>query len=430
MKNGGTENRRRLTESEIRAICESAVDRWNVDDTRLLLVIPDHTRSCPLSVVFRILYELLAPRVKAFDVLVALGTHPPMTETQISERVGVSPAERRAKYPKASFFNHVWNDRRELADTGRLTAEEVREITGGLFEMDVTITCNRMVLTHDLIVIVGPVFPHEVVGFSGGNKYLFPGIAGPEIIHFFHWLGAVITSPVIIGNKWTPVRRVVDRAAAMLPVERRALCMVAHEDGLAGLFAGTPEEAWPAAADLSARLHICRKEKPFHTVLSCAPSMYDDLWTGGKCMYKVEPVVADGGTVIIYAPHITEISRVHGAVLHQVGYHTRDFFLRQWEKYKNYPWGILAHSTHVKGIGKYENGIEKPRVEVVLATGIPESVCRRVNLGYTDCGKIRRSDYEGRQGEGVLCVPKAGETLYRWNDAPAALGGQAPGGGR
>ena len=414
---------RLLAESEIRSVCAAAISRWGVDGKRLLLVIPDSTRTCPMDVLFRILYDLLAPRAAHLDFLIALGTHPPMTDDQIYQRVGISAEEHRMKFTKARFFNHLWKSPTALVEVGRLSRNEVREITRGLLEMDVTITCNRMALSHDMIIIVGPVFPHEVVGFSGGNKYLFPGIAGQEIIDFFHWLGAVITNPVIIGNKWTPVRRVVDRAASLLLVDRQAICLVTKDAGLAGVFCGVPEEAWSAAADLSARLHIDYRERPYHTVLSCAPQMYDDLWTGGKCMYKVEPVVADGGTVIILAPHLREISQVHGAVLHEVGYHTRDFFLKQWEKHRKHPWGVLAHSTHVKGIGAFENGVEKPRVEVVLATGIPESVCRAVNLGYMDYRKIRRSDYEGREAEGVLCIPKAGEMLYRWKGAPPELGG-------
>jgi len=210
----------------------------------------------------------------------------------------------------------------------------------------------------------------------------------------------------------------------MIPVERRAFCMVVSHHELAGLYAGTPENAWSDAADLSRQIHTEYHEKPFHTVLSCAPEMYDDLWTGGKCMYKIEPVVADGGKVIIYAPHIREISPVHGPVLEEIGYHTRDFFLQQWDKYSRYPWGVVAHSTHVKGIGTYEKGIEKPRVEVILATGIPEAVCRKVNLGYMDPASVRVADFEGRQAEGILYVKRAGEILYRWKNAPAKLGGQ------
>jgi nickel-dependent lactate racemase len=337
--------------------------------------------------------------------------------------VGITEEEHRTKYARTRFFNHEWNNPEALFEVGRLSKADVRELTGGLFEMDVGVSINRMVQNYDLLVILGPVFPHEVVGFSGGNKYLFPGIAGEEILNFFHWLGAVITNPMIIGSKWTPVRKVVDRAASFLKVERKALCMVVKGHDLAGLYAGTPEGAWEEASDLSRQIHIEFKDKPFHTVLSCAPKMYDDLWVGAKCMYKLEPVVADGGTLIIYAPHITEVSVSHGRLIEELGYHTRDYFLKQWDKFKHYPWGVLAHSTHVRGIGTYENGVEKGRVKVVLATGIPEAICRKINMGWMDYRTINPADYAGREDEGILYVPKAGEILYRLKHAPAELGG-------
>jgi nickel-dependent lactate racemase len=336
-----------------------------------------------------------------------------MSEEHIYQLVGITPQEHREKYPKAKFFNHMWKDPEALYDVGTISKDRISEITEGLFGMDVVITCNRMIREHDLAIIVGPVFPHEVVGFSGGNKYLFPGIAGQEIIDFFHWLGAVITNPEIIGRKYTPVRQVVDEAASLLDVETKALCLVVKGEDAAGLYYGTPEEAWSSAADLSSQIHIEYRDRTFDTVLSCAPKMYDDIWTAGKCMYKTEPIVSDGGKVIIYAPHVKEISPVHGKVLHEIGYHTRDFFLKQWDKYKHYPWGVIAHSTHVKGIGTYENGVEKPRVEVILATGIPEEVCREVNLGYMDYRNIEPESYANREEEGILYVPKAGEILYR-----------------
>lgn len=404
---------RLLDEREVARVCDEAISGWNLDGRRVLVIIPDSTRTCPMDLIFRLLYERLASRTAVLNFLVALGTHPPMSDDEIYRRVGITRSEHETEFPKARFFNHLWKDPEHLVEVGRLSREDIARITDGLFEMDVTITCNRMVLEHDLVIIVGPVFPHEVVGFSGGNKYLFPGVAGQEIIDFFHWLGAVITNPEIIGKKQTPVREVVDKAAALLPVERKALCLVVKNEGLAGLYCGTPEEAWSAAADLSARIHIKYMDRLYHTVLSCAPRMYDDIWTAGKCMYKVEPVVADGGKVIIYAPHVREDSVVHGVVLREIGYHTRDFFLAQWDKYKKYPWGVLAHSTHVKGIGTYQNGVEKPRVEVILATGIPEEVCRKVNLGYMDYREIKPADFEGREAEGILYVAKAGEILYR-----------------
>jgi nickel-dependent lactate racemase len=184
------------------------------------------------------------------------------------------------------------------------------------------------------------VFPHEVVGFSGGNKYLFPGVGGPKILNFFHWLGAVVTNPMIIGNKWTPVRRVVDRAGALVKLNKACFCMVVAPDkSLVGLTFGSPEGAWDAASELSKEVHIIYKEKPFKTVLSKMPLMYDDLWVAGKGMYKLEPVVADGGELIIYAPHVTEISVTHGKIIEEIGYHCRDYFLTQWDKFKDKPWG-------------------------------------------------------------------------------------------
>ncbi|MCD8535073.1 MAG: hypothetical protein LR011_09930, partial [Verrucomicrobia bacterium] len=164
------------------------------------------------------------------------------------------------------------------------------------------------------------------------------------------------------------------------------------------------------------QIHIVYKDKPFHTILSVAPPMYDELWTAGKAMYKLEPVVADGGELIIYAPHLKEISLTHGAIIRAVGYHVRDYFLKQWEKYRELPWGVLAHSTHVKGAGTYENGVESPRVKVTIASQIPESVCREINLGYRDPASIRVEDYMNREAEGVLYVPKAGERLFLLNE--------------
>ncbi len=405
---------RALTSDEVVSIATKALEDNHLAGKRVLVIIPDHTRTAPIPLMFRTLYSLLADKVAALDFLVALGTHPPMSMDHIYELVGINGScEHKDKFPKAGFFNHLWKDPDALTQVGTLSEEKIEEISGGLFTMQVNLMVNKMVTEYDHLMIVGPVFPHEVVGFSGGNKYLFPGIAGQEIIDFFHWLGAVITNPEIIGTKYTPVRKVVDEAASFIKAEKSCFAMVVTGNDLAGMYYGTPEDAWNDAADLSNKLHITYKDKPFNTVLSCAPKMYDDIWTGGKCMYKLEPVLAEGAKLIIYAPHIDEISYTHGKVLDEIGYHTRDYFLAQWDEFKKYPWGVVAHSTHVKGIGTYENGVEKPRAEVILATRIPKERCDKVNLGYMDPDSINPADYADREDEGVLYVPKAGETLYK-----------------
>ena len=386
---------------------------------KVLLIVPDSTRSCPLGMVFKEVYRQIGHETAALDVMIALGTHAPMSEEAMCERLEISPEERKSLYAGVALINHEWDNPEALRQVGTLTADEISALSGGLFSMEVKVDINKRLFDYDELLIIGPVFPHEVVGFSGGNKYLFPGVAGPEILNFFHWLGAVVTNPMIIGHKWTPVRRVVDRAAALIPIPKRCLCMVVEKGGLAGLFAGTPEQAWDEASELSRQLHITYKKHPFHTVLSCAPQMYDELWVGGKCMYKLEPVVADGGELIIYAPHIHEVSVVHGKLIEELGYHCRDYFLGQWDRFKDYPWGVIAHSTHVRGIGSYENAVERCRVKVTLATGIPREVCERINMGYRDPTTIRMEDYANREEEGVLLVPKAGEMLFQL-ETPAA----------
>jgi nickel-dependent lactate racemase len=407
-----------LSDRQVREIVSQALTPLDLTGKKVLLIVPDATRTAPVGLLFRVIHDLIGADTQSLDVLIALGTHPPMTEEAIRRRLEITAEEKAGKYRRVRLLNHAWNDAAALAHLGTIRADEIGALSGGLFEMTVDVAINRTVFDYDQLIIVGPVFPHEVVGFSGGNKYLFPGIGGAAILNFFHWLGAVITNPKIIGNKWTPVRRVVDRAAAMVPVPKFAFCMVVHEGGLAGIYAGTPEAAWSKAADLSARLHIVHKDHAFHTVLSCAPPMYDEVWVGGKCMYKLEPVVADGGELIIYAPHIREISLTHGARIARIGYHTRDYFLSQWDRFKDEPWGILAHSTHVRGIGTYENGIEKPRIRVTLATEIPEEICRTINLGYRNPASINVSEYQNREEQGILYVPKAGEMLYRLTDPP------------
>jgi nickel-dependent lactate racemase len=402
-----------FTEMEVRDLCANAFSRLDPARKRVLVLLPDATRTAPVPLFFRVLCDLLLASVKRLDFIIALGTHHPMSEEAIDRLVGMTVKERNAYRPGVTIFNHAWDDPDTLTQIGTISADEIASLSNNLMRKEIAVTINKCIFNYDQLLIVGPTFPHEVVGFSGGNKYFFPGISGPDVLNFTHWLGALITNPVVNGTKDTPVRRVIDRAAAMIPIPRLSLSFVVTEKGLHGLFIGTPEEVFSAAADLSSEIHIVHVEKPFRKVLAIAPRMYDDLWVGAKCMYKLEPVVADGGELIIYAPHITEVSYTHGKFLDEIGYHTRDYFLKQMDRYSHVPGAVLAHSSHVKGIGTFEAGVETPRINVVLATGIPEERCRKINLGYRDPKTIEPTEWRNCEDEGILCVPNAGETLYR-----------------
>ncbi len=400
-----------IAAAEVRALARQGLAELPVDGGRVLVLIPDGTRTMPMPLLFEVIDEELGPRTAALDFLVALGTHPPMGDEQLTALVG--RVVRDGRSGPRSVLNHRWQDPAAFATLGTIAAAEVESLSGGRLRREVTVSLNRLPLAYDQVLVCGPVFPHEVAGFSGGTKYLFPGIAGAEIIHFTHWLGALITSYEVIGRRDTPVRAVIDRAAAMLDRPLWLLAPVVTHDGVAGIFCGPMQEAWRRAADLSARRHVVWLERPVQRVLSVMPAMYEDLWVAAKGMYKVEPAVADGGEVVIYAPHVREVSRTHGALLAEVGYHCRDYFLAQWERFRDVPGGILAHSTHLTGLGRYDpaTGVETPRVRVTLATDIPRDECRRLNLGYRDPATIEVERW--KEDPDTLIVPRAGETLFR-----------------
>lgn len=383
---------------------------------RVLALIPDATRSFPLPELFRMVVEILHD-ARQLDFMIALGTHPAMPDEAIHRLVGITAEERSTRFKHIGLFNHAWDDPAMLTSLGVMEQEEIKEVAGASWHPSlpdqVDIRLNKQVLAYDQILILGPTFPHEVVGFSGGAKYLFPGISGPDMINATHWLGALAGVVGTIGIRDTPVRAMIHAAAGRLktPVTLASVVIAGHD--VAGIFVGDMFEAWRMAADFSAQRNIIWCEKPFQRVLSRAPEMYDELWTAAKAMYKMEPAVAVGGEVIIYAPHLSVVSHVHGRFIYEVGYHTLPYFLNDWERFKQIPLGVLAHSTHVRGSGVMEQGVEKPNVRVTLASKISAEDCARLNLGYMDPAKIKTADWENREQEGILYVPRAGEILYR-----------------
>lgn len=403
-----------LSDEAIREFVAQSLAEQDLDGRSICVIVPDGTRSCPLPLLLSAVHEALRGRVSRMTVLIALGTHAAMSPEHLATHTGYAQAGLEQTYPGMTIVNHEWWKPETFTSLGSIGAERVAELSDGRFRQPVEVVLNRAVVDHDVSLVVGPVFPHEVVGFSGGNKYFFPGVAGQEVIDFSHWLGALITSADIIGTRGiTPVRALINEAASMIPSRRLALCLVA-KSGTSALHAaafGNPEAAWAACAEVSAETHVRYLDAPVRRVLSIIPTKYDDMWTGAKGFYKVEPVVADGGQVILYAPHITEISVMH-PVITEIGYHCRDYFLKQWDRFSGYHWGDLAHSTHLFGAGTWDEvDGEHGRVTVTLATGIPEDVTRAANLDYLDPAAV---DIAAMQADpGTLVLPQAGEVLYR-----------------
>jgi lactate racemase len=405
------------------------------------VLVPDGTRTFPMPLLLRAVHRALAGRVSRLTVLIALGTHAPMSEEALAAHLGYRPGELAATYPDTTVANHEWWKPETFAHLGTIPSGRIEELSEGRMAGDVEVLLNRAVVEHDIALVVGPVLPHEVVGMSGGNKYFFPGVAGQKIIDVSHWLGALITSAEIIGTTGlTPVRALINEGAALIPAEKYAFCGVTAETassadgdddyGAAGDGVHRPDveqsvtlhsisfgdciSSWEAAAEVSAATHVTYLDAPVRRVLSLVPEMYDEIWTGAKGFYKVEPVVADGGEVILYAPHIREIARNHPQI-HEIGYHCRDYFVKQWDHFSHIHWGVLAHSTHLRGAGTYDpvTGEERLRVKVTLATGIPEEVCHAVNLGYRDPATVDVPALGAGADPDTLVVPRAGEVLFR-----------------
>ena len=278
----------------------------DLDGKRVCLVVPDGTRTCPLPLLLQAARDGLADRAASVTVVIALGTHQGMDEEHLARHLGYPPGQSQEVYPGWEILNHESWRPETFITLGTIGADRLTELTNGLMtDTSVTVRINRHVADADVAIVVGPVFPHEVVGFSGGNKYFFPGVSGPELIDLSHWVGALITSAEMIGTRGiTPVRALVNEAATLIPAERLALCLVVASgtDTLHAAAFGTPEDAWAACADVSAQTHVSYRDRPVQRVLSIMPTKYEDIWTAAKGFYKLEPIVADGGEVIIYAP--------------------------------------------------------------------------------------------------------------------------------
>jgi lactate racemase len=385
---------------------------------RVLAIIPDKTRDDNTHQLFPVASEFLTRRgVALFDALVAQGTHPPMSDSQKLSKIGCAGFS-------GQLFDHRWDEPEELITLGELSAETVSELTGGLISQAVPVSLNKLLAPgiYDTVVVFGATVPHEVAGFAGGAKYFFPGVAGPELTHTTHWLGALAGIENIIGRVDTPTRRLIEAATDLVPARIISLNTVVsrHEGELVtyALFAGDVREAFRRAAEVSSRVHIRYTERKYKRVVALLDPHYDELWVGGKASYKLGAIIEEGGELIIYAPHLTKLSETHGALIEKYGYapleSVRDMLGVSQELRENLC--IAAHLAHVAYAGRLDDdGKIVPRYRITMASGLDEETCRRVNLGYLD---YRSFNYEAlRSDPDTLIVADAGRDLYQCSSA-------------
>lgn len=411
-----------LSGAEVERFLREQVRGFDVDGRKVTLVVPDATRSCPLPQLLRIVHRELIGRVGSLTVVIALGTHSYMEPGEIERWFGASADGLAATYPGMTVVNHEWQDPSMIVEVGTLSADRIEQLSGGRVRESVSVGINRHVAEADVNIVIGPVFPHEVVGISGGNKYFVPGCATHEVIDLSHWVGALIGIESIIGTTGsTPVRAIINAASELIPTRRLGICLVVKSgtDDIESLSVGPLDDAWTQAAEIAAASHVVYVERPFRRVVAIMPTRYDDIWTAAKGCYKMQPAMADGGEVILYAPHVTEVSETHPEI-YEIGYHCIDYFVKQWERFESVPKGVMAHSTHLRGSGTYdpETGVEHNRIRVTLCTRIPAEVCAQVNLGYLSPDELDLDELAGDPD--TFVQPNAGEVLYRLR-APGSI---------
>lgn len=407
-----------LSPEELRAIVEQALLTVG-PGARVLAIVPDKTRDDNTDILFPFAAEILSARgAEQFDALVAQGTHMPMSEEEKRTKVGLGEG---ATLPLlGNIFDHQWNDPAELVDLGELDAERVSELTGGLINESVKVNLNRLLApgVYDTVLIFGATVPHEVAGFAGGAKYFFPGVAGPNLTHATHWLGALASIENIIGRVETPTRHMIEAAADLVPARIISLNSVVtrgDDERLRthALFCGDFREAFRRAAEVSRQVHIKYTGRKYKRVVALLDEHYDELWVGGKASYKLGGIIEEGGELIIYAPHLRAISETHGLLIEKYGYapidRVREMVALSTELRSNL--AVAAHLAHVSYAGsRDETGKVIPRYKITMASALDEATCRRVNLGFMDHREFRREDYDNDPD--TLVVERAGRDLY------------------
>jgi nickel-dependent lactate racemase len=293
-----------LSSKDLEAGIISALDKLGVRK-KVLVVPPDctrfHSRAGELT---SIIYRYYQDNLK--DILPALGTHSPMTELQIAEMF--------VRVPKSLFRIHDW--RNDVVTVGTVPGEFVSEITNGALNYSWPAQLNKLVFNggHDLILSVGQVVPHEVIGMANYNKNLFVGTGGHEGINKSHFIGAVYGMERIMGKADNPVRSLLNFASANfithLPVVYVHTVIGRDQNGelvVRGLFIGDDEEVFRLAAELSLKVNFNMLEKPLtKVVVYLDPAEFKSTWLGNKSIYRTRMAMADKGELIVLAPGLRE----------------------------------------------------------------------------------------------------------------------------
>lgn len=400
-----------LTENEIREAIYSSLSKLGIKK-RVLAIPPDFTRfHSQAGIITHYLYQYYKEHLT--DILPALGTHTKMTDDQIKTMYG--------DVPLALFRVHNW--RNDLHTLGEVPSEFVHKVSEGKLNYSWPAQVNKLLVegNHDLIVSIGQVVPHEVIGMANYNKNIFVGTGGREGINKSHFLGAVYGMERIMGRADNPVRQVLNYAsenfAKHLPIIYVLTVVDKNEKGdlvIKGLYIGDDYECFKLAAELSLKVNFVMLEKPLKkVVVYLDPHEFKSTWLGNKSVYRTRMAIADGGELIVLAPGLKEFGedKEIDRLIRKYGYKTTPEilqFVNDNDELKN-NLSAAAHLIH----GSSEN-----RFAITYCPGnLTKQEIESVNFGYADLTQVMKKYNPDKLIDGFNTMPDGEEIFFISNPA-------------
>ena len=405
-----------LTPSQIRAALEDSL-AWR-NPRKVLIIPPDFTRfHSNAGFITQVYHEMLTARGAQVDVMPALGSHVPVSESQWKTMFGAIPYEK--------MLVHNW--RTDVVRLGEVPAEVVKDISEGLWSNPVSVEVNRRVMdeSYDLIISPGQVVPHEVIGMANHAKNLFVGVGGSDMINKSHMIGAVCGMEKAMGRDHTPVRRLFDWAFEHFLAQRPILWVLTVNTAPGGnirshgLFIGEGRNCLTEAVKLAQKKNIDYVE---HGIKKCVvyldPSEFTSTWLGNKAIYRTRMAMADGGELIILAPgvHTFGEDKAVDALIRKYGYkgrlHTLEVFKSDGADDLRANMGAAAHLIHGSSDGRFSitycvKNISREEMESV---GFKSADYDAMSAKY-DPAKLRYG-YNTVDGEEIYFIPNPALGLW------------------
>lgn len=408
---GGTQNDS-LSSEDLKNGLYKALDKLG-NRNKVIVVPPDQTRiHSRAGDLTRFAWEYYGKKLS--DILPALGTHTPMTDYQLSGMFG--------EIPLNLFKEHDW--RNDVITLGKVPGSIISEVSEGKLNFDWEAQVNSLLVEggHDLVLSIGQVVPHEVIGMANYNKNIFVGTGGTEGINKSHYLGAVYGMEKIMGRADNPVRSVLNYASvhfsSSLPQVIYILTVIGRDASgrlvPRGLYIGDDHECFYKAAELSLKVNFEMLEKPLDKVIVYLdPSEYKSTWLGNKAIYRTRMALADGGDLVILAPGVKEFGEDAeiDKLIRKYGYRGAEATIHAVEKNADLS-NNLAAAAHLI------HGSSEGRFDITYSPGdLSKKEIEGVGFQYAELNEMINKYNPSGLIEGYNTLPDGQEIFYISNPA-------------